>query len=89
MSKLQRIDLMKAIKHGADVYSRSIAMTLRAMASEQPRLVRIMRPRLAPKNGAVRQPYFGAKLTAAGRRALEAARKRNLRESGDLEGKNG
>lgn len=55
---------------GADVWDRPDAYLCRQL--EPLGLVRIVKARGAPANGALRQPYFGVKITAAGRRALIA-----------------
>lgn len=57
---------------GADVYDRYLAVGFRSMEKETPKMIRIVRPRRAPKDGVAKQPYFGVKLTAAGRRFVEA-----------------
>lgn len=61
---------LTAVGGGADVYDYGIATTLREMQRAGSKLVRIVRPKRAPRNGTERQPYFGAKVTAAGVKAL-------------------
>lgn len=53
---------------GADVWDYSDARTGREL--EKLGLVRIVKARNAPANGALRQPYYGVKITAAGRKAV-------------------
>lgn len=53
---------------GADVWDRPQAHVCRELQTLG--LLRIVKARGAPKDGAMRQPFFGAKITAAGRRAL-------------------
>lgn len=71
LTKNERAALI-AINGGADVYDYQIAQTLRSMERTGSKLVRIVKAKGAPKDAAVRQPYFGAKVTAAGIRALAA-----------------
>jgi hypothetical protein len=61
---------MSAVAYGADVYSYSIALRLREVQRTHPDLIDIGPAMGAPQNGAERQPYFGAILTAAGRMAI-------------------
>ncbi len=58
------------IEHGADVYHRHLAVLYRMAAKEVPPLVRIVK---AKENvpGHKQQPYFGAKLTAHGKRVVK------------------
>jgi hypothetical protein len=65
-------EVVKAVANGADIYGVGDAAILRRIQREVPGVVRIMRARTAPKNGAERQPYFGVKATAAGRRLVVA-----------------
>lgn len=53
---------------GCDVWERFDASICREL--ENLKLVRIVKARNAPKDGAKRQPYFGVKITAAGRKAI-------------------
>lgn len=53
---------------GADVWERWDAKTCREL--EPLGLVRIVKAKNAPANGAMRQPFFGVKITAAGRKAI-------------------
>lgn len=62
----ERRKLLKEIRFGADVWNRKVAEIFREMEKEEPKLIRIVKPRMAPQNGADAQPYFGVKLTAAG-----------------------
>lgn len=55
---------------GADVWDWSDAKIGREL--EVKGLVRIVKARHAPKNGALRQPYFGIKISAAGRKVVSA-----------------
>lgn len=60
--------VMCAVGDGADVWGNFEARICREL--EKLKMVRVVKAKNAPKNGAARQPYFGAKLTAAGRQAL-------------------
>ena len=62
--------IMTQIVDGADVYGYGEAMICRQL--QRADLVRIVKAKNAPKDGAEKQPYFGAKLTAAGRKLLAA-----------------
>ena len=53
---------------GCDVWSRHQAGVARSL--ETMKLVRIVKARNAPKDGAMAQPYFGLKITKAGERAI-------------------
>jgi hypothetical protein len=53
---------------GADVWDRPDAGVCRSL--EPLKLVRIVKAKNAPKNGAARQPYFGVKITRAGMKAV-------------------
>lgn len=53
---------------GCDVWSRHQAGVARSL--EPLKLVRIVKARNAPKNGALAQPYFGLKITRAGEKAI-------------------
>lgn len=53
---------------GADVWAQYHARICREL--EKLKLVRIVKARNAPENGALQQPYFGVKITAAGRKAI-------------------
>ena len=53
---------------GADIWERYDAGFCREL--EKHGLVRIVKAKHAPKNGALRQPYFGCKATAAGRKLI-------------------
>lgn len=53
---------------GADVWDRSDAAVCRSL--EPHKLVRIVKAKNAPKDGAARQPYFGVKITRAGMKAI-------------------
>lgn len=68
------IHWLNDVRNGADVYGYEPARFFREVSHLNPPLVEIVRPAAAPKNGALRQPYFGAILTAAGRAALAAAK---------------
>jgi len=62
--------VLTAVRDGADIYSRQVAMLLRQMARRRPPLVDIVEAMGAPENGAARQPYFGCIATGAGRDLL-------------------
>lgn len=62
--------VMRAVKDGGDVWGRGEAMCIREIERRFPGLVKITRPMNAPKDGAAKQPYFGAILTDAGRMAI-------------------
>jgi len=53
---------------GADVWDFLDAKTGREL--QDLKLTRIVKARHAPKDGAMRQPYYGIKITAAGRKLL-------------------
>ena len=53
---------------GADVWERAQAGVCRSL--EGRKLVRIVKAKNAPKDGAARQPYFGVKITSAGKKAI-------------------
>ena len=55
---------------GADVWDRPDAAICRSL--EKLGLVWIVKAKNAPRDGAQRQPYFGVKISAAGRRALRS-----------------
>lgn len=63
---------MLRVKYGADVFSYEIAMLLREVQLFSPELIRIG-PAHADIPGERQQPYFGAKLTKAGCRAIKEA----------------
>lgn len=67
------MEILRLIGDGCDVFAYGIAFDIRRMEREGRGLVRIVRAR-GKYHGAERLPYFGAKLTAAGRRALAEAR---------------
>jgi hypothetical protein len=65
--------VMAAIKDGGDVWGYGEARCLREIERRFPGLVTITKAMQAPSDGAKQQPYFGAILTNAGRKAIEAA----------------
>ncbi len=70
LSEAQK-EALRAIDGGADVYDYGIAVALREVEKTNPDYLKTTRARMAPKDGAKRQPYFGAILMAKGRRALK------------------
>ncbi len=66
----EEIEIIRAVADGADIYGYRDALALRRVSREVRGVVRIMRPRAAPKDGAAQQPYFGVKATAAGKRLV-------------------
>lgn len=62
------INVMTQVGDGVDVWDRGIAVICRNLQKRN--LVRIVKAKRAPKKGAAQQPFFGAKLTAAGWREL-------------------
>ena len=74
MTKKERA-VLHAVIRGGDVYDWGAAQLLRALAARG--FVAIVPAQGAPENGAMRQPYFGAILTAKGQRALKGAKRRN------------
>lgn len=71
MKRLNRrhIKAMRAVKDGADVYSMPIAEDLREVERDHPHLIHITKAQ-DPPPGQYQQPYFGAILTPAGKRAI-------------------
>lgn len=67
-----QITMLRALANvtGADVWGYRDARTGREL--EKLGLVRIVKARNAPANGAERQPYYGIKIKAAGRKAVAA-----------------
>jgi hypothetical protein len=63
-------DAIRAVEKGADILSYGMAATFRKLDREVPGMVVIGKPRMAPKSGAEKQPYFGVIATTEG---LEAA----------------
>lgn len=59
-------EMLNALGDGADVWERPAAEVCRAL--EKRGLVSIAKPKDAPKSGAERQPYFGAKPNAKAKR---------------------
>jgi hypothetical protein len=55
---------------GADVWGYTEAMAVREIRRLHPQLIRIVKPRGAPKDGAQQQPYFGVIAKKAGRDLL-------------------
>ncbi|WP_341020963.1 hypothetical protein [Brevundimonas diminuta] len=53
---------------GADIWNHAQAGVCRSL--EGRKLVRIVKAKNAPKDGAARQPYFGVKITRAGMKAI-------------------
>lgn len=68
------IHWLRDVENGADIYGYEPARFFREVSRLDPPLVEITEPAAPPRNGAMRQPYFGAILTSAGRAALLAAR---------------
>lgn len=64
-------DALKAIENGADVYGRGVAQILRNLWKEHPEWIDICAAMDAPEDGAKQQPYFGAILTAKGKKSLK------------------
>lgn len=62
---------LKAVRGGADVYDYGIAKTLRAIQKDFPTFIKIVPAVDPPKNGAAKQPYFGAITTTAGSKAAD------------------
>lgn len=69
MTVVQR-KLLLAIGRGVDVWGYRDATMLREMSRMRPALVKIVKARRAPRNGAMAQPYFGCKPTAHALRLL-------------------
>jgi hypothetical protein len=63
---------MAAVKNGADVFSYQAALLLREVERNNPELITIV-PAKSDIPGEQQQPYFGARLTAAGCRAIAEA----------------
>lgn len=68
----EELAAMALIKGGADVYSYTLAKTLRGVEQRHPDLIDIGKPMQYQGDGTDQVPYFGAILTAAGRDALAA-----------------
>lgn len=66
----KQIAALEAVKKGADVYSYSLARTLRALDQEHPGLVHIGNPRMYKGDGTDVVPYFGAITSEAGKKLL-------------------
>lgn len=66
----EQVHALTSIENGADVYSYGLACTLRALRRTHPEYLKIVRAKGAPRNVAAHQPYFGACLTAAGKRLI-------------------
>lgn len=62
-------EVMQSVSQGADVWGYLEASTLRSIKRRFPEYVQIVQAMEKP-SGEKRQPYFGAILTVAGRKAL-------------------
>lgn len=74
MKKLTKAhkEAMAKVKNGGDVFSYTTALLLRGVERSHPELITIGAAQINIP-GEQRQPYFGAKLTDAGIRAIEEA----------------
>lgn len=63
--------VLSQIGDGADVWGYGEALVVRRIEREYPGVVRIVRAKVKPP-GHMQQPYFGAKLTKLGKRALQS-----------------
>lgn len=63
------VEMLRQVQDGADVWAYGPARLLRCVQAKAPEAIRIVRAKERPA-GHLRQPYFGAKATAAGKRAL-------------------
>lgn len=61
---------MNEVQEGGDVYSYDTALTLRSVQRKHPTFINIGKAMAYKGNGTDRMPYFGAKLTDEGKRAL-------------------
>lgn len=66
----EQVFVLGLIKEGADVWGHAHASVIRDVQRLHPQLMRIVKAKNAQKDGAARQPYFGAILTKAGRDLL-------------------
>lgn len=64
------IAALRLIKNGADVHSYTLARTLRRIQQVHPELLDIGPLQMYQGDGTGRMPYFGAILTAVGKRAI-------------------
>lgn len=64
----KQLETLVGIGNGCDVWGYTDAEAARAL--EKVGLVKVVKAKFAPRDGAKRQPYFGAKRTAAGTRAV-------------------
>lgn len=74
MKKLTRknVQALNAVGDGVDVFSPMLARTLRDLERIKPPLLTICRP-MNQHDGAGVMPFFGARLTAAGKELVAAA----------------
>jgi len=68
----RELTVMRQIGNGADIWAYSAAMTCRRIEKELPGLIKIVKAKASPP-GHMQQPYFGAKLTVAGKAAAIAS----------------
>lgn len=64
----RQLETLVGVGNGCDVWDYSNAEACRAL--EKVGLVKIVKAKFPPRDGAQRQPYFGAKRTAAGTKAI-------------------
>ena len=64
--------VMRQIANGGDVWGYGEARCLREVERRWPSLITITKAMNAPKDGAAQQPYYGAILTDAGRKAIQS-----------------
>lgn len=65
----EQVTAMLQVAYGGDVYNRETAERLREVERNFPHYINIGVARFAPRDGAKKQPYFGAILTASGLKA--------------------
>jgi predicted nucleotidyltransferase len=71
LSKEKR-EAILTVRRGADVYSYSLAKTLRQIEKDNPGLIEIGKPQMYRGDGTDRMPYFGCIATPKGLRLARA-----------------
>lgn len=69
------ISALDAVKDGADVYSYSLAKTLRGIERKHPELIDITKPMMYRGDGTDQVPYFGAICTKVGKAQIKSQKK--------------
>ena len=69
----EKIEALKQIEKGADIYSYPLASMLRKIEKENPTLIIITKPMMYRGDGSDQMPYFGAICTREGEAVLKGA----------------